>query len=101
MQHTDYTITNNEEEMQFEIELEEEKALLVYRFHKKDIAFMHTEVPDKFSGRGVGNALVIAAFSYASEQKKLVMVFCPFVAAFLKRHPDYMVYVDPQYKGLS
>jgi predicted GNAT family acetyltransferase len=98
MPDLNYNVTNNEKELQFEIELDGEKAYLTYRFYKKDIAFMHTVVPDAFAEKGIASALAKAAFKYAEEQKKPVMVYCPFVGNFLKSHPEYNKQVDKQYK---
>ncbi len=98
MADLNYDIINNEKEMQFEIELNGEKAYLTYRFYKKDIAFMHTFVPASFAGKGIASALAKAAFAYAEKSNKLVMVYCPFVGNFLKSHPEYNKQVDGQYK---
>ncbi|MEO8415433.1 MAG: N-acetyltransferase [Ginsengibacter sp.] len=50
-------MTNNEREMQLEINVNDEKAFLVYRFYKKSIAFMHTQVPGALEGKGVAGTL--------------------------------------------
>ena len=42
----EYNIVNNEKLMHFEIHEGDDIAYLEYRFYKKDIAFMHTEVPE-------------------------------------------------------
>lgn len=97
MPDQEYTITNNEKEMQFEIALEGEKAYLTYRFYKKDIAFMHTTVPKALEGRGIASALAREAFRYAAALRKKVMVYCPFVAGFVKNHPEYRQLLDPEY----
>jgi predicted GNAT family acetyltransferase len=94
-----YTIVNNEKELQFEIALEGEKAYLSYRFYKKDIAFMHTTVPKALEGRGIASALAREAFRYAAARHKKVMVYCPFVAGFVKNHPEYRQQLDPEYHG--
>jgi len=97
MSDTSFEITNNTSEMQFEILLDGEKAFLSYRFYKKSIAFMHTVVPKSHEGKGVASALAREAFRYAEEQKKPVMVYCPFVSAFLKRHTEYRKQLDMNY----
>jgi predicted GNAT family acetyltransferase len=93
-----YTVVNNDTEKQFEITTEGEKAYLVYRFHKGDIAFMHTFVPKALEGKGLAETLVKAAFAYAETHKMPVMNYCPYVSVFLKRHPDYTKFLDPQYR---
>ena len=90
-------VLNNESEKQFEITTAGEKAYLTYRFYKDDIALMHTFVPKALEGQGIASALAKEAFRYAAEHKKPVMVYCPFVAQFVKRHPEYQKQLDPQY----
>jgi predicted GNAT family acetyltransferase len=97
MSKATYTVLNNEKEMQFEVNLEGQKAYLSYRFYKEDIAFMHTLVPEALEGRGIAGALAAEAFKYAETLKKLVVVYCPFVAGFIKRHPGYNKQLDPEY----
>ncbi len=53
----DYKIINNKKLLRFEIHEGDEIAFLEYRFYKKDIAFMHTEVPKSREYKGVGSAL--------------------------------------------
>lgn len=94
-----YDIRNNEQEQQLEVLLMGEKATLTYRFYKKDIAFMHTYVPPALEGKGIAGALAKAAFALAKELHKPVMVYCPYVGSFLKRHPEYLPQLDPAYRS--
>ena len=82
------TIFNNEQRQQFQLKLEGELATLEYRLNEGMIVLMHTEVPDKLGGRGIGSALVEFALNYARANHLPVKVYCPFVAAYLKRHPE-------------
>lgn len=99
MEDQQYTIQNNEVNLQFEIDMQGEIAYLTYRFYKKNIAFMHTFVPEKLAGKGLASALAVYAFNYAKVHKKLVMVYCPFVSKFLKKHTEYLTQVDQSYLG--
>lgn len=85
--------------MQFEYQENDQLAKLEYRFYKKDIAFMHTEVPKALEGKGIASALAEYAFTYAKQINKKVMVYCPFVGAYLKRHPELKELVDEAYNG--
>ena len=82
-------IVNNVKEQQFQVRAEGELASLEYRLYKGDIALMHTEVPDRLGGRGIASALAESALIYAREHKMPVIVYCPFVAGYLKKHPEY------------
>lgn len=90
-------IINNTREQQFEVESNGLKATLTYRFYKRDIALMHTSVPEGLSGMGIATVLAKEAFAYAKATKKPVMVYCPFVAGFVKKHPEYEAQLDPEY----
>jgi predicted GNAT family acetyltransferase len=92
------TVTDNAAQQQFEVHQDGEVAILVYRFYKNDIAFMHTEVPPQLENHGIASALAKHAFEWAKEHNKKVMVYCPFVASFLKRHPEYNEQVDTNYR---
>ena len=92
-----YNIVNNEKLMHFEIHEGDDIAFLEYRFYKKDIAFMHTAVPPGMEGKGVASALAAYAFKFAKDHKKPVMVYCPFVGTWLKRHPEFKEQLDKEY----
>ena len=93
-----FSVTNNEKQLQFEIHAEGEIALLEYRFYKNDIALMHTAVPGRLSGKGIASVLAQHGLEWAKEHQKKVMIYCPFVAAYLKRHPEYNDLVDKRYR---
>lgn len=91
-------IQNNIEAQRFEYNENGETAYLEYKFYrKKDIAFVHTVVPETLKGKGVASALATAAFAHAADIKKLVMVFCPFVGRFVKNNPEYRKQLNPEY----
>jgi len=92
-----FDITHNQENMRFEVMVDGEKAFLEYRMKGNDIAFMHTEVPETLSGKGIASALAVYAFKYAKENNLPVIVYCPFVKTFLKRHPEYNVQLNPAF----
>jgi predicted GNAT family acetyltransferase len=92
--HAEYKIFNNEKLMHFEIRENDGIAFLEYRFFGDDIAFMHTLVPESMEGKGIASALAEHAFKYAKEHAKPVMVYCPFVLTWLKKHPEVNELLD-------
>jgi predicted GNAT family acetyltransferase len=53
------------------------------------VTFTHTEVPEPAQGAGVGGALARSGLEWAREQGLRVRPLCPYVAAYIRRHPDY------------
>ena len=64
-------------------------AYLAYRLEGSTIYFVHTEVPPEIEGQGIGGKLAKAGLEYARDHRLKVVPRCPFVAAYLQRHPEY------------
>lgn len=86
---TPVLVINNEQQQQFQAIVHEELAYLEYRWLKEDLALMHTFVPESLEGKGLASALAKFALEYAKGKNLRVIVYCPFVATYLKRHPEY------------
>ena len=73
----------------FELERDGHVATLLYTLAGHVLGLIETEVPDALQGTGAGSALVKSALDYARVQHLKVDVTCPFVAGYLKKHPEY------------
>jgi len=82
-------VRHNQEKSRFESGSEGSLAELDYKLDGNRLIAYHTEVPDELEGQGIGSALAQALFDYAQAQGITVVPRCPFVAAWLKRHPEY------------
>jgi hypothetical protein len=52
---------------------------------------VHTEVDDAYEGHGVGSVLVRELLDQLRDRTDLkVTASCPFVRAWMRRHPDYL-----------
>jgi predicted GNAT family acetyltransferase len=49
----------------------------------------HTFVPSEHRGGGLASQLTVHALHYARERGYRVVPSCPFVAAYIERHPEY------------
>ncbi len=83
------TITNNTEQHRFETEVDGQKAFIVYSLFHGGIAYIHTEVPTALEGRGIAGQLAKYVLEYARENHLKVKPLCPYVHAYMKRHPEY------------
>lgn len=85
-----YDIRNNEQSSQYETTVDGQVAYAAYDREGDDvIVFTHTIVPDELSGRGIAGALVKHALDAARSQNLKVVPQCSYVAAYIKRHPEY------------
>jgi uncharacterized protein len=57
--------------------------------------FYHTEIDERFGGRGLANILVGEALAATRADGKRVVAVCPMVAAFIEKHPEFGDMTDP------
>lgn len=57
--------------------------------------FQHTQVPIELRGRGVADALVRHALDDVRSRGERIVATCPYVKAFLVRHPEYQALAVP------
>jgi len=83
------TVLNNTDKNRYELSVDGHLAATYYRIADSVITFVHTEVPDALAGRGVGSKLVKGALDQVRAAGLKVVPQCPFVRAYIERHPDY------------
>lgn len=87
---TDPTVVDVPEEARFEIRVDGRPAGSAFYDDSEPglLVLTHTEVDDAFEGHGVGSALIRAALDTARSRGLSVRPDCPFVSAYIARHPD-------------
>jgi predicted GNAT family acetyltransferase len=90
-------VTDHPERSRFEVRVDGELAGFVdYHRVGGSLDLTHTEVDDRFEGRGIGTTLIRHALDAARAQAMGVLPHCPFVRSFIERHGDYLVLVPPE-----
>ena len=87
-------VRDNPAERRFELEVEGELAILTYRRQDGALYLLHTEVPSELRGDGQGGRLVRHALDTARAEGVRVVPLCPFVSAYLEKHPEYAELVE-------
>lgn len=84
-------VVHNDRKSRFEIFVDDQLAGFAHYHLSNGVAtFDHTEVAERFGGRGLASTLIAAALDRVRAQGQLrVRPVCPFVVSFLKRHPEY------------
>jgi predicted GNAT family acetyltransferase len=89
-------VTNNEQESRYETYVNGLRAEIVYQQAGDRIALVHTEVPEALEGHGIAAQLARFALDDARSRHLLVIPLCPYVAAYIARHPAYLDLVPPE-----
>src|SRR5215207_7582485 len=82
-------VQNNEAAERFEAQVAGHLAVVEYQRAPGLIVYTHTEVPDALEGRGIGSKLARTVLDYARAEHLAVVPSCPFIRAYIARHPEY------------
>jgi hypothetical protein len=82
-------VRDNEAEEQFELEVDGQVALLAYFREGATIYYPHTEVPSSLRRHGLAARLSRYALDHARTNGLNVVPGCPYVRAYIRRHPEY------------
>jgi len=91
-------LRNNPDRNRFEADVDGTLAVAEYIQRQNFIIFTHTEVPPTLEGQGIGSRLARFALEYAREQGWQVNLLCPYIAAYIRRHPEFRDILKPGIK---
>ncbi|MFB9236785.1 GNAT family N-acetyltransferase [Plantactinospora siamensis] len=94
-------VEDNPAAHQFEILVDDSLAgFAAYEQRPGVVVFTHTEVEPAYEGHGVGSTLAREALDQVRNRGDRVVARCPFISAYIDRHPDYReLLVDPDRKA--
>jgi uncharacterized protein len=82
-------VINNTAHHRYELTVDGHLAATYYKLSDGVITFVHTEVPPELGGKGVGSKLVKGALDQVRAEGLKVVPVCPFVKAYIEKHPEY------------
>ncbi len=89
-QADDLLIADNPAASRFEARLGDIVAgFSEYRLRPGRVIFTHTIVEPEFEGRGIASRLVAHELDEVRSRGLQVTPLCPFVRAYIRRHPEY------------
>ncbi|RLP88765.1 N-acetyltransferase [Micromonospora sp. BL4] len=91
-------VEDNPAKHRFEILVDDALAgFTPYLLRGDTLVFTHTEVDPRFQNMGVGGALIRGTLDQVRARGATVVAQCPFMAAYIDKHPEYadLVAVHP------
>lgn len=83
------SLRNNTDLQRFELEIDGQMAVAYYKLAPGVITLTHTETPMALRGRGIASQLVHGVLETARSQGLKVVPRCPFVSAYIAKHPEF------------
>jgi len=94
MNSEEITFHNNESDNQFVVHTQGAQGMIEYEKQGPDhLDFYHTEVDPELEGKGIAKVLVQRALEFCKENQFKVTPTCTYVAAYIKRHPEWQYLV--------
>lgn len=94
------TVTENKHHHRFELKTKGKLSIVDYeQVDDETLALTHTEVDPSLEGQGVGTHLVEGVLAFAEQNNLKIVPLCPFVAVYIKRHPDWSRIVSTKYSA--
>lgn len=82
-------VVDNPQELRYELWLDDRLAGEIrYVRENGKVVLVHTEIDPSLEGQGLGNVLVQGALDDLKARGLEYVPLCPFVAAYLRRHPQ-------------
>jgi predicted GNAT family acetyltransferase len=83
-------VTDNPDEQRYELwDGEVLAGFIEYRLRGDAVAMTHTEIEPHLQTQGLGTRLVADALADTRARGRTVKPYCPFVAAYIREHPEY------------
>ena len=82
-------VVNDPSQHRYQLTVDGHTAAAHYETAGGVITFVHTEVPPELGSRGIGSKLIQGALDQVRAAGLKVVAQCPFVKAWIDKHPDY------------
>lgn len=84
-------MVDNEQSHRFEAHTPdgEVAGFVAYLARPDHLVLVHTEIKVEYDGQGIGGAMVRQVLDQLRERGLKLVPQCPFVAGYLRRHPEY------------
>lgn len=88
-EYKNLSLHTNNTDHRFEMKVDTHLAFIEYNQRPGLFELLHTQVPPELEGKGVGTAIIEKTLEYLEQHRLKVIPSCPFVAAYIARHPEW------------
>lgn len=81
-------VRDEQDRDRYELDTPSGPAIAAYQREGDRLVITHTAVPSAEEGHGVASRLIAGVFADVRARGLRVVPVCPFVSAYLQRHPD-------------
>ncbi|OLV17846.1 GNAT family N-acetyltransferase [Deinococcus marmoris] len=93
-------IRKNEDQGRYEVVVDGQVAgFAEYRLVGDAVMLPHTEIDPQYEGQGLGGQVARFALDDVRQMGRLAIPMCPFIASYIRHHPQYVDLVHPQQRG--
>ncbi len=72
-------IRHNKEEKKFILKVDGEESKVEYEYKEGKMFLIHSEIPEKLRGKGIGKKLVLKTFEKLNEEGYKAVAVCPYI----------------------
>ena len=91
-------LVQNEDKSRFEILVDGLYAYIEYEVDEDGlVALVHTEADPGLAGKGAAAAVVEKTLLQLEKEGKQILPYCPYVFAYIKKHPEWKRMVHPSF----
>jgi uncharacterized protein len=86
---SEFAVVDHPQLSRYEIRVDGEVAGFVRYLRRPDhLDLVHTEIASRFEGRGLARRLVAGVLDDVRANGGRIVASCPYVAAYLRKHPE-------------
>lgn len=91
-------IHDNREAKAYELQVDGEKAVVLYNPVAGGLLVTETLVPTALEGRGIASRMAAFVLNDVRERGLMILPTCPFFAGYLQKHREWADVVHPAYR---
>ena len=99
MSDLDRDVRDEVDHRRYALDVEGATAVVTYNLVQGGLMVTETLVPIALEGRGIASRLARHVLADVKARGLVILPVCPFIAGYLKKHPEWAEVVHPTYRA--